>query len=55
MLVGNVASIILGGVVTVVVSLATVKKMPHEETVATWEKTLRIDNPLYPWSELYSK
>ena len=63
MLCGNVTSILVGGVVTVIVSLltpciksgdvTTMALSDHPDEV--WEKTRNIDNPLNPWAELYAK
>ena len=54
MLVGNLAAILSGAVITFVVSLITSRnKMNSPEVV--WESTRDIDNPLSPWTELYAR
>lgn len=54
MLVGNLTSILVGGLVCVVVSLINGhNKDLHVDEV--WEHTRDIDNPLSPWTELYAR
>ncbi|CAG0903177.1 unnamed protein product [Darwinula stevensoni] len=53
MLVGNLVSICSGGVICILVSLCT---QPAGRILSQeWEKTQAIDNPLFPWTELYAK
>ncbi|BFZ23564.1 hypothetical protein BsWGS_26603 [Bradybaena similaris] len=55
MLAGNLAAILVGGVITVVVSL--VKNIGYDASKGAeiWETTRDIDNPLSPWMEKYQK
>ena len=63
MLCGNLTSILVSGVVTVIISLLTpyikcgdvtaMALSDHPDEV--WENTRDIDNPLNPWVELYAK
>ncbi len=53
MLTGNLVSIIVGGVVAILVSLKTRRRLTSVEIEAEWEKTRNIDNPLYPWVQIY--
>ncbi|ESO00915.1 hypothetical protein HELRODRAFT_82671 [Helobdella robusta] len=55
MLAGNLASIISGAVITVVTSVVLNRSNNDEKNRETWEMTRDIDNPLRPWTELYSK
>lgn len=69
MLVGNVISILSSGVITIAVTLVTDavrRTTSSDDDVMTtgqyahssndvWEKTRDIDNPLRPWSELFTK
>ncbi|ELU11212.1 hypothetical protein CAPTEDRAFT_212836 [Capitella teleta] len=55
MLVGNLVSIIGGGVIAVVVSLVTNRNYDSYMSHEIWETTRDIDNPLSPWTELYAK
>ncbi|XP_022237451.1 urea-proton symporter DUR3-like [Limulus polyphemus] len=55
MLVGNLVSIGMGGVLSVLVSLATNSSSAREEENHDWEKTRNIDNPLNPWTNVYQK
>ena len=54
MLAGNEVAIVLGGVITVVVSLITSRKREHDAN-EIWENTRDIDNPLTPWTEAYAR
>ncbi|XP_076358692.1 uncharacterized protein LOC143251173 isoform X2 [Tachypleus tridentatus] len=53
MLIGNVASVGMGGFLCIVVSLVTSKPLSKEESDRIWEKTRNIDNPLNPWTYVY--
>jgi len=53
MLVGNITSIGVGAVASIVVSFCTRWTMTEEEVEAEWEKTRDIDNPLSPWVQVY--
>lgn len=55
MLVGNVVSVIAGGILTIVLTFATTKNYKSDNSKDIWEDTRDIDNPLYPWTELYKK
>ncbi|XP_074654736.1 uncharacterized protein LOC141908541 [Tubulanus polymorphus] len=55
MLTGNIAAILTGGCLTVVVSLITNRSYDACSGTEIWENTRDIDNPLSPWTELYSK
>lgn len=55
MLSGNVAAIISGGVITVVVSYFTNRYYDVSMGYEIWENTRDIDNPLTPWMEKYQK
>jgi len=50
MLVGNLVSILVGGTITVVISLI---KGRDQSPDSIWENTRDIDNPLRPWSDFY--
>ena len=52
-LVGNLVSLVSGGILTVLVSVLSSPRVPDQSEV--WEKTRDIDNPLSPWTELYAK
>ena len=54
MLVGNITSIGVGAVASIVVSFCTRWTMTEEEVEAEWEKTRDIDNPLSPWVQVTS-
>jgi Na+/proline symporter len=53
MLVGNITSISVGAVASIVVSYCTRWTMTKEDVEAEWEKTRDIDNPLSPWVQVY--
>eukprot|EP00088_Acartia_fossae_P002402 TRINITY_DN10975_c0_g2_i3.p1 TRINITY_DN10975_c0_g2~~TRINITY_DN10975_c0_g2_i3.p1 ORF type:complete len:661 (-),score=169.34 TRINITY_DN10975_c0_g2_i3:383-2365(-) len=53
MLVGNIVSIGVGAVASILVSFCTRWHMTKEEVEAEWEKTRDIDNPLSPWVQVY--
>ncbi|XP_076358108.1 uncharacterized protein LOC143250870 [Tachypleus tridentatus] len=53
MLVGNLVSIGMGGILSIAVSLATSKPLSKVEEEIIWEKTRNIDNPLNPWAFIY--
>ncbi len=55
MLVGNVVSLSAGGCISVIISLIESWRMGKLEKEEIWAATLDIDNPLYPWTELYQK
>uniref|UniRef100_A0A1I8I9R1 Urea active transporter n=1 Tax=Macrostomum lignano TaxID=282301 RepID=A0A1I8I9R1_9PLAT len=55
MLAGNLVSMGLGLIVTVVVTMVTNRDFQPEKAAEVWETTRDIDNPLHPWSELYAK
>lgn len=53
MLIGNIVSVSVGGLVCVVVSLMENLRMTTEQMEREWEKTRDIDNPLTPWVFVY--
>lgn len=53
MLVGNLTSLFVGGLVCIVISLST-KKAEDEDEDEVWEHTRHIDNPLATWAEKYA-
>jgi len=53
MLVGNVVSIGVGAIASILVSFITRWHMTAEIEEAEWEKTRDIDNPLSPWVQVY--
>ena len=53
MLAGNIAAILMGASLAVIVSLLTRRPMSQAEIEAEWEKTRDIDNPLSPWVQVY--
>ena len=53
MLAGNIAAILMGASLAIMVSLLTRGPMSQEEIEAEWEKTRDIDNPLSPWIQVY--
>ena len=53
MLVGNLVSIGVGALLTILVTLITRREMTPEIEEAEWEKTRNIDNPLSPWVTKY--
>ena len=55
MLAGNVAAIVSGGIITVVVSLITNRHYQAGMEEEIWENTRDIDNPLSPWTEIYAR
>jgi hypothetical protein len=55
MLVGNVTSILTGGVVVTLITLFTTKPLNVDQKLEIWEKTRDIDSPLLPWYEIYGK
>ncbi|XP_059168393.1 LOW QUALITY PROTEIN: uncharacterized protein LOC131950305 [Physella acuta] len=55
MLSGNVAAIVSGGVITVVVSYFTNRYYDVSMGYEIWENTRDIDNPLTPWMEKHQK
>lgn len=54
MLIGNLTSICVGGLVCVIVSLVQTKQRGGCLSNETWELTRDIDSPLSPWTELYA-
>lgn len=54
MLVGNLMSIISSAIFTIVLSIATNKKS-NLDIEDGWKEAKNIDNPLYPWKDLYKK
>ena len=48
MLVGNLTSICLGGLLCTIVTIATRKSMSERDVEEEWEKTRGSDNPLLP-------
>ncbi|CAF0718552.1 unnamed protein product [Brachionus calyciflorus] len=55
MLAGNVASLGIGGIMLVLLTIFTAKPLNVDQVREVWEKTRDIDSPLLPWSEIYSK
>ncbi|CAG5131507.1 unnamed protein product [Candidula unifasciata] len=55
MLSGNLAAILAGGLITVVVSLVRNIRFDPSTGVEIWETTRDIDNPLSPWMEKYQR
>ena len=55
MLVGNLVSIISGGLITVVLTFVTNRHYVADMDEEVWENTRDIDNPLSPWTELYAR
>lgn len=55
MLAGNVASLTVGGIFVILMTLTTSKPLNVDQVREVWEKTRDIDSPLLPWSEIYSK
>ena len=55
MLCGNITSICVSGLVTIILSVVLAKMNGIASDDSTWDKTLDIDNPLSPWTELYEK
>ncbi|XP_076358090.1 uncharacterized protein LOC143250861 [Tachypleus tridentatus] len=55
MLWGNVVSILSGGIITIVVSIIQNFRMDSSRKSEIWESTRDIDNPLFPWTELYAR
>jgi len=53
MLAGNIVSIGVGAVASIIVTYCTRWHMTAEEEEAEWEKTRDIDNPLSPWVQVY--
>ncbi|XP_037079202.1 urea-proton symporter DUR3-like [Pollicipes pollicipes] len=53
MLIGNVVSVSVGGLVCVVLSLLDNARMTAAQMDREWEKTRDIDNPLTPWVYTY--
>ena len=53
MLAGNIAAILMGASLAIMVSLLTRRPMSQAEIEAEWEKTRDIDNPLSPWVQVY--
>ncbi|KAF0301993.1 putative urea active transporter 1 [Amphibalanus amphitrite] len=53
MLIGNIVSVTVGGLVCIAVSLADNWRMTPEQMEHEWEKTRDIDNPLTPWVHVY--
>ena len=55
-LIGNVTSVVGGGLVCVIVSyVTTCKSAKKSNPDEVWEATLDIDNPLQPWAETYAR
>ncbi|XP_071147925.1 uncharacterized protein [Mytilus edulis] len=54
MLIGNITSICVGGLVCVLVSCFQSHKKGSGMCNETWELTRDIDSPLSPWTELYA-
>ena len=55
MLAGNVASLGVGGILVILMTLVTSGPLNVDQVREVWEKTRDIDSPLLPWSEIYSK
>lgn len=55
MLVGNVTSIGIGGILVVVLTFLTTEPLNVDQIGEVWEKTRDIDSPLMPWTEIYAK
>merc|ERR1740128_757328 len=53
MLLGNIVSIGVGAVASIVVTFCTRWTMTAEMEEAEWERTRDIDNPLSPWVQVY--
>ncbi|KAG1693505.1 Urea-proton symporter DUR3 [Nymphon striatum] len=52
---GNIVAICSGGIITVVTSFITNRQMDVYHVSEIWENTRDIDNPLFPWTELYAR
>jgi hypothetical protein len=55
MLAGNVASILSGGVLVILLTMLTTAPLNVDQKIEVWERTRDIDSPLTPWPELYAK
>ncbi|CAD5123308.1 DgyrCDS11664 [Dimorphilus gyrociliatus] len=55
MLCGNITSIAVSCIVTIIVSLITNRYYTNGNDQEIWENTRDIDNPLSPWVELYAR
>ena len=55
MLAGNLAAILTGGLLTVIVTLITNRHFDSSMEEEVWENTRDIDNPLSPWTENYAR
>ena len=55
MLAGNLAAILTGGLLTLVVTLTTNRHFDSSMAHEVWENTRDIDNPLSPWTECYAR
>jgi len=53
MLTGNIVSIGVGAIASIVVTFCTRWTMTPEDEEREWEKTRDIDNPLSPWVQVY--
>lgn len=54
MLIGNVLSMASSGFLVVVITHFT-SKMSDKQANEIWEHTKDIDNPIYPWTDLYKR
>lgn len=45
----------VGFIAPALITFITTGPMTEEETLDVWEKTRSIDDPLQPWTEIYSK
>ncbi|XP_041377330.1 urea-proton symporter DUR3-like [Gigantopelta aegis] len=54
MLCGNLAAILSGGIITIVVTFITNRNYDATAGKEIWENTRDIDNPLSPWTEKYA-
>ena len=55
MLIGNCFSIGISSLATIVISLIQSRHLSQQDSVAIWDNTRDIDNPLSPWPETYAK
>lgn len=54
-LAGLVAGVVVGGGLSVIISLCTHKIKNREDVAKEWAKTMSLDNPLNPFRVLYQK
>lgn len=55
MLIGNLFSIGVGGILVVVLTYVTTKPLNVDQIGEVWENTRDIDSPILPWTEVYAK